>query len=47
MKQIPEATPAPAFVVPYIGTWIETVYAYDVSYPNEVVPYIGTWIETF
>ena len=33
-------------VVPYIGTWIETLkYSRDfIQLP--VVPYIGTWIET-
>ena len=31
-------------VVPYIGTWIETI---AVSHNRAcVVPYIGTWIET-
>ena len=33
-------------VVPYIGTWIETLTSIKVDKPNNVVPYIGTWIET-
>ena len=33
-------------VVPYIGTWIETIYCAFVELLNGVVPYIGTWIET-
>ena len=34
------------FVVPYIGTWIET-FAYYIGLNDDcVVPYIGTWIET-
>ena len=33
-------------VVPYIGTWIETVKPEGLSTQNTVVPYIGTWIET-
>ena len=35
------------YVVPYIGTWIET--GGDTASPLQewtVVPYIGTWIET-
>ena len=35
-----------AFVVPYIGTWIETRMRNMISELLEVVPYIGTWIET-
>ena len=36
-----------AKVVPYIGTWIETVIG-DLLYISiSVVPYIGTWIETY
>ena len=34
------------FVVPYIGTWIETVAKYEPNAVVGVVPYIGTWIET-
>ena len=34
-------------VVPYIGTWIETLTPLDLLYANWVVPYIGTWIETY
>ena len=33
-------------VVPYIGTWIETVFYLPTEHLFEVVPYIGTWIET-
>ena len=33
-------------VVPYIGTWIETVTTVNTAIVDEVVPYIGTWIET-
>ena len=33
-------------VVPYIGTWIETLEALPVVDRVTVVPYIGTWIET-
>ena len=33
-------------VVPYIGTWIETVILVVNIGGCEVVPYIGTWIET-
>ena len=33
-------------VVPYIGTWIETLIASRDASINVVVPYIGTWIET-
>ena len=33
-------------VVPYIGTWIETVLQNLSVKRPEVVPYIGTWIET-
>ena len=33
-------------VVPYIGTWIETLQTYKDKEEKEVVPYIGTWIET-
>ena len=33
-------------VVPYIGTWIETVKSGWLREWKEVVPYIGTWIET-
>ena len=36
----------PPFVVPYIGTWIETDNAIKLSGLEVVVPYIGTWIET-
>ena len=35
-----------AEVVPYIGTWIETLNNLSLKYGNNVVPYIGTWIET-
>ena len=34
-------------VVPYIGTWIETVVMSRLRDAGLVVPYIGTWIETF
>ena len=34
------------YVVPYIGTWIETIRPSVKRYEQEVVPYIGTWIET-
>ena len=33
-------------VVPYIGTWIETVWKESCVKTRYVVPYIGTWIET-
>ena len=33
-------------VVPYIGTWIETLYSDEQREKLKVVPYIGTWIET-
>ena len=33
-------------VVPYIGTWIETVSMIARVAKALVVPYIGTWIET-
>ena len=35
-----------ADVVPYIGTWIETIVNMSVALILSVVPYIGTWIET-
>ena len=35
-----------AFVVPYIGTWIETERYFTTIRQMSVVPYIGTWIET-
>ena len=35
-----------ANVVPYIGTWIETLTLNRVEQVLLVVPYIGTWIET-
>ena len=34
-------------VVPYIGTWIETLISIAKGNVEKVVPYIGTWIETF
>ena len=34
------------WVVPYIGTWIETKGFGTEKKMWEVVPYIGTWIET-
>ena len=34
-------------VVPYIGTWIETLTISAVLIKDRVVPYIGTWIETY
>ena len=34
------------FVVPYIGTWIETEPFQEDIDKKWVVPYIGTWIET-
>ena len=33
-------------VVPYIGTWIETLLSLVIGVSSLVVPYIGTWIET-
>ena len=33
-------------VVPYIGTWIETLFRIGKLSQVPVVPYIGTWIET-
>ncbi len=33
-------------VVPYIGTWIETLISIAKGNVEKVVPYIGTWIET-
>ena len=33
-------------VVPYIGTWIETIAVGVAMIGLAVVPYIGTWIET-
>ena len=33
-------------VVPYIGTWIETMKVKETGTAEHVVPYIGTWIET-
>ena len=33
-------------VVPYIGTWIETIVNVEPVHSINVVPYIGTWIET-
>ena len=33
-------------VVPYIGTWIETLSKTYKNHLDAVVPYIGTWIET-
>ena len=33
-------------VVPYIGTWIETIIDAVITEYQLVVPYIGTWIET-
>ena len=35
------------YVVPYIGTWIETLEVAELTGKRHVVPYIGTWIETF
>ena len=37
---------ANVFVVPYIGTWIETPLKQTDCPHTRVVPYIGTWIET-
>ena len=34
------------YVVPYIGTWIETANSLFEDLKYIVVPYIGTWIET-
>ena len=34
-------------VVPYIGTWIETLERNNTLQLEKVVPYIGTWIETY
>ena len=34
------------YVVPYIGTWIETRCHQGTEANRKVVPYIGTWIET-
>ena len=36
----------PHEVVPYIGTWIETLFPLQHPTQSHVVPYIGTWIET-
>ena len=36
----------PFYVVPYIGTWIETFENAPELGKEFVVPYIGTWIET-
>ena len=33
-------------VVPYAGTWIETMLHKNWELASEVVPYAGTWIET-
>ena len=47
MKLInPEARKKALDVVPYIGTWIETVLHAYTKQRYVVVPYIGTWIET-
>ena len=35
-----------SYVVPYIGTWIETDLLVTKLKSENVVPYIGTWIET-
>ena len=34
------------FVVPLVGTWIETWQSEDEIYVFHVVPLVGTWIET-
>ena len=34
------------WVVPYVGTWIETVLLRLMNITYKVVPYVGTWIET-
>ena len=34
------------YVVPYIGTWVETITIIVVKLSKSVVPYIGTWVET-
>ena len=48
MKQYPNGTLITKAhgVVPYIGTWIETVSMIARVAKALVVPYIGTWIET-
>ena len=47
MKQVDEnGKRIPYYVVPYIGTWIETKARIMKARKREVVPYIGTWIET-
>ena len=46
MKPFPVERFEVGFVVPYIGTWIETEQASHSFNRRCVVPYIGTWIET-
>ena len=41
-----KSLPSSGTVVPYIGTWIETISEGVIDKPETVVPYIGTWIET-
>ncbi len=38
--------PADSAVVPYAGTWIETLSTIPEDILEKVVPYAGTWIET-
>ncbi len=33
-------------VVPYVGTWVETIYSNKQANSFNVVPYVGTWVET-
>ena len=43
---MPMMFPIQTKVVPYIGTWIETMGKQETFTKTKVVPYIGTWIET-
>ena len=33
-------------VGPYVGAWIETLFACARQMPKFVAPYVGAWIET-
>ena len=47
MKRLFSVFPsASCVVVPYAGTWIETLSRKSSSFFSNVVPYAGTWIET-
>ena len=35
-----------AGVAPYVGAWIETMFAADEAMRRTVAPYVGAWIET-